>query len=152
MKTRKIGQGIVKAFYSGIMNVIDDQPNYSITPRIYTFIISWHFLQVAGYLYSDEDLIISNEYNKLVQKIEYVSTGTFLLIYKDSTNLTRFVEVFMTLILIFLLSYLAFLAYKGYTDSTWISKHREKLGPFNRACNTFFLLHQWVLFIPFIEI
>jgi len=48
------------------MNVIDDPPSYAVTPRMYTFIIAWHFLQVAGYLYVEADLTISNEYNKLV--------------------------------------------------------------------------------------
>lgn len=66
MTSNSTRRGIIGSFFGGLIEVIDDQPNYLVTSHIYTVVIGWHFLELIGYLYSDENVTLTNEYNKLV--------------------------------------------------------------------------------------
>ncbi|EAR96483.3 transmembrane protein, putative (macronuclear) [Tetrahymena thermophila SB210] len=152
MAVEKSFNQFLKCFLKTILEIMEDQPNYSVSIQIYLFLIIWHFVQITGYLYSDQMRPIQDQYQKLVTLIEYISTGTYLLYYKENNNLIIVIFYIMQAIMYFYFIYLGAITYMKLNNSQFLSQQKEKLSSINHFLNTFFILFQWVFFIPYFEI
>ncbi|KAL4504541.1 hypothetical protein ABPG72_009987 [Tetrahymena utriculariae] len=141
-----------KCFLKTILEIMEDQPNYSVSIQIYLFLIIWHFVQIAGYLYSDQMRPIQDQYQKLVTLIEYISTGTYLLYFKENNNLIIAIFSIMQAIMYFYFIYLGVITYMKLNNSKFLTQQKPNLSYINHFLNTFFILFQWVFFIPYFEI
>ncbi|KAL4456109.1 hypothetical protein ABPG74_014070 [Tetrahymena malaccensis] len=95
---------------------------------------------------------IQEQYQKLVTLIQYISTGTYLLYYKENNNLIVAIFSIMQAIMYFYFIYLGAITYMKLNKSKFLSQQKEKLSSINHFLNTFFILFQWVFFIPYFEI
>ncbi|KAL4432133.1 hypothetical protein ABPG74_014387 [Tetrahymena malaccensis] len=138
-------------FIKTILEIIEDQPNYSISITMYVVLIVWHFFQIRGYVYVDQVRTMQNEYLKVLYQIDVNSTMTYLLFFKQNSILTLIFFALVTFISFFYISYLIFITLMKIKWKLWITENKQLISYINQLLNTFFIFFQWVFFIPFFE-
>ncbi len=136
-----------------ILQIIEDKPNFIISPKIYCVVIMVYFHQMAGYILSHFQIKPLFDIKLgFLAKIGEISPLTFLLYMKANDFLTLLFYIVMFLIMIFYFTYVGVLTYlKNYMKQQF-SKFEVAFKSTNQLLNTFFTFYYWMFLVPFIEI
>ncbi len=145
--------GFFSKYLQTILQIIQDKPNFIISPKIYCVVIMVYFHQMAGYILTHfQDKPILDIKLGFIAKIGEISTLTFLLYMKSNDFLTMLFYFLMYFIMVFYFIYVALLTYlKNYMKQQFI-KFEAAFQSTNQLLNIFFTFYYWMFLVPFIEI